>query len=456
MNVILHIGIGSFHRAHQAWYLHRLIEQGETGWSLAVSSIRGDMSALLNALQQQNGVYTLETVTPDGERAYEPIRSIREVIPWQPGIEALVEAGAREQTRIISFTVTEGGYYLDQHFHLDPAQPDLAADLGGERRTIYGTMAAILRSRADRAAGPVTLLNCDNVRSNGDRFRNGLIEFLERRGEPDLVRWLLENTTSPNSMVDRITPRPPAELAARVREATGTSDAAPVMAESFIQWVIEDRFCAGRPAWERAGAELVESVHPYEEAKIRILNATHSCIAWAGTLVGLRFIHEGTIDPAIHAMAYAYVTNDVIPCLTPSPLDLFAYRDVVLDRFRNPYIEDTNARVAADGYSKIPGFIVPTLRELLERNASLRDTAMLPALFFEFLQHWNRGGLPYAYYDGVMDERAAHAMLDSPDPIAAYCNERVLWGDLAGNAVLGAAVGTAIERVRSWLAAEVG
>ena len=455
MNVILHIGIGSFHRAHQAWYLHRLIERGETGWSLAVGSIRGDMSALLVTLAQQKGVYTLETVTPDGERAYESIRSIREVIPWQPGLDALVESGARPQTRIISFTVTEGGYYLDQHDRLDPAHPDLAADLGGERRTIYGTIAAILRLRAERAAGPVTLLSCDNLRSNGDRFRNGLIAFLERRGEHDLVRWLLENTTSPNSMVDRITPRPPAELAQRVREATGAAAAAPVMAESFIQWVIEDRFCAGRPAWEHAGAELVESVHPYEEAKIRILNATHSCIASAGTLVGLRFNHEGTTDPAIHDMAYAYVTNDVIACLTPSPLDLFAYRDVVLDRFRNPYIEDTNARVAADGYSKIPGFIVPTLRELLERDAPFADTAMLPALFFVFLQRWHRGELPYTYQDGVMDQTAAHAMLESIDPLGAFCSERVLWGDLARNAELAAGIRDAVERVRSWLAAAV-
>ena len=452
MNVILHIGIGSFHRAHQAWYLHRLIEGGESDWSLAVGSIRGDMSALLSTLERQNGVYVLETVTPDGERAYETIRSIREVIPWRPDSFELVEVGARPQTRIVSFTVTEGGYYLDQHHHLDPSQPDLAADLAGERRTIYGAVSAILRLRADRAAGPVTLLNCDNLRSNGDRFRNGLIEFLERRGEGDIVRWMLDNTTCPNSMVDRITPRPPAELAARVLAATGSTDAAPVMAERFIQWVIEDRFIAGRPAWERVGAELVESVHPYEEAKIRILNATHSCIAWAGTLAGLQFIHEGTIDPEIHDMAYAYVTNDVIPCLMPSPLDLERYRDVVLDRFRNPHIRDTNARVAADGYSKIPGFIVPTLRELLERGVPLDDTAMLPALFFVFLQRWHRGELPYAYQDGVMDAAAAHAMLDAPDPIDAFCKQRVLWGDLYDDAALETAMRAAVERVRSWLA----
>ena len=150
------------------------------------------------------------------------------------------------------------------------------------------------------------------------------------------------------------------------------------MGEAFIQWVIEDHFIAGRPAWEKVGAELVDSVMPYEEAKIRILNATHSCIAWAGTLVGLNYIHEGTLDADIHKFAYDYVTEDVIPCLTPSPLDLERYRDVVLDRFSNPYIQDTNQRVAADGFSKIPGFIAPTLAECFERGVDAggdRDAA---------------------------------------------------------------------------------
>jgi hypothetical protein len=160
-------------------------------------------------------------------------------------------------------------------------------------------------------------------------------------------------------MVDRITPRPPPDVAERVKAATGVDDAAPVMAESFIQWVVEDRFGAGRPAWERVGVEMVASVHAHEEAKIRILNASHSCIAWAGTLRGLSFIHEGVAVPAIRAMAWNYVTDDVIPCLDspahPAPIDLAAYRDSVLDRFGNAFVRDTNQRVAMDGFSKIPG-----------------------------------------------------------------------------------------------------
>jgi D-arabinitol 4-dehydrogenase len=454
-NLILHIGAGSFHRAHQAWYLHRLnaaAGPGDPQWSLTVGNIRGDMNAVLDALAAQHGVYTLETVTPQGERAYETIRSISRVVPWSPTLEALVDAGADPACKIVSFTVTEGGYYLDEHDRLDTSNPDLAADLGGARTTIYGALAALLEARMRRGAGPVTLQSCDNLRSNGERFHAGMRAFLERRGETALAAWFDAHTTCPNSMVDRITPRPTDDVRERVRAATGFADACPVMGESFIQWVIEDRFCAGRPAWERVGAELVESVLPYEEAKIRVLNATHSCIAWAGTLVGLAYIHEGTADAGIRRFAYDYVTEDVIPCLSPSPLDLARYRDVVLERFGNPYIQDTNQRVAADGFSKIPGFIAPTLVECFERGVEPAATAVLPALFFRFLDRWRRGQLPYAYQDGVMDERAARALFDAPDPLAAFCAERVLWGGLAQSERLVEALRRALARVDAWLA----
>ena len=252
-------------------------------------------------------------------------------------------------------------------------------------------------------------------------------------------------------MVDRITPRPLPDVAERVRAATGWDDRAPVLGESFIQWVIEDDFIAGRPAWERVGAELVESVHAHEEAKIRVLNATHSCVAWAGSLRGLSFIHEDMRVPEIRKMAWDYITDDVVPCLDtpghPSPIDLAGYRDVVLERFGNPHVRDTNQRVAMDGFSKIPGFIVPTLRERLARGESIASSAMLPALFFAFLGRWHRGELDYTYQDGVMDPAASHAYFGTDDPLASFCAESVLWGPLAGNEALVAAIRAAQRRV---------
>ncbi|RFU46427.1 D-arabinitol 4-dehydrogenase [Paraburkholderia sp. DHOC27] len=453
-NVILHIGAGSFHRAHQAWYLHKLNEirqPNEPSWALTVGNIRGDMNPVLEGLAAQDGVYTLETVTPAGERAYETIRSIERVVPWTESLDGLIAAGADPACKIIAFTVTEGGYYLDEHDRLDTANPDLATDLKGGHVTIYGALAAILEARMQAKAGPVTLQSCDNLRSNGERFHAGMREFLERRNATALLAWFDANTTSPSSMVDRITPRPTPDVRERVLAATGFDDAVPVMGEAFIQWVIEDRFCAGRPAWERVGAELVDSVVPYEEAKIRILNATHSCIAWAGTLVGLTYIHEGTLDPEIRQFAYDYVTQDVIPCLTPSPLDLAKYRDVVLDRFSNPHIQDTNQRVAADGFSKIPGFIAPTLSECFARGVEPAATAMLPALFFRFLDRWQAGSLPYTYQDGVMDERVARAFFAAQDPLQAFCGDRLLWGSMAQTPHLEKVLRGALERVDAWL-----
>jgi D-arabinitol 4-dehydrogenase len=454
--VMLHLGLGSFHRAHQAVYLQRLIDAGDTSWTLAGANLRPDMADTLAALREQGGAYTLETVDPAGQRRYERITAIRRVLPYEADLRGIVDTGADPRTRIVSFTVTEAGYYLDAKHRLDLSFAELAADVHAAREgrpgtTIYGALAAILRERRRRDAGKLTLLNCDNLRHNGARLRGGLLHFIELLDDAGLHAWVRENTTCPNAMVDRITPRPPADLRARVREATGRDDAVPVMGESFIQWVIEDDFCNGRPAWEQAGVEMVASVAPYEEAKIRILNASHSCIAWAGTLTGTRYIHEGTADVRIRRIAHDYVTDDVIPCLVPSPIDLARYRDVVLERFGNAAILDTNQRVAMDGFSKIPGFIAPTIRERLGRGESIAAVAMLPALFLAFLRRWHRGELQQAYQDQAMDAPAAHAMCEASDPVGAFAADTALWGPLAGDPRLVAALHAATARLQAVL-----
>ena len=459
MSTLLHIGLGSFHRAHQAVYLHRLRERGDLSWAIVGGNLRDDMQGTMRALAAQGGAYVLETVTPEGIRRYERITAIERVIPYAADGAGLIAAGADPATRIVSFTVTEAGYYLDAKDRLDLAFPDLAADVDAAREgrpgsTLYAALTAILRARKAANSGALTLLCCDNLRHNGDRSRSALLQFIALVGDDELCRWVETNTSSPNAMVDRITPMPTADVAERVKTATGWDDAAPVMAESFIQWVIEDRFIAGRPAWENVGVEMVDSVEPYEEAKIRILNASHSCIAWAGTLVGKTYIHEGTHDPVIRGFAHDYVTDDVIPALSPSPIDLAAYRDVVLDRFGNPAILDTNQRVAMDAFSKIPGFIAPTLRERLSRNEAIASTAMLPALFLAYLQRAYRGQLPYDYRDQAMDPQAARAICEAADPVAAFCANPVLWGPIAGDPRLVAAVQSASDRVRQFSSKE--
>lgn len=430
-NTWLHIGLGSFHRAHQAWYLHRLIAQGDTRWHIAAGNIRNDAEHVVAALTAQKGRYVLETVSPEGERAYEEITSIQKLLPWQADLQPLISEGAKPETKVIAFTVTEGGYYLNTSHRLEVANGDLACDLKGGNKTIYGVITRILEQRMANGAGPLTLLNCDNVRHNGERFHDGLVEFLELSGKQPVIAWLAANATCPNTMVDRITPRPAADLPARIKAQTGIDDNAPVMGETFIQWVVEDNFRDVRPDLEAVGVEMVESVIPYEEAKIRILNASHSCIAWAGTLMGRTFIHESTLTDAIYAVADRYVTEDVIPSLGDNGIDLPTYRDVVLKRFTNPYIEDTNQRVAADGFSKIPAMMTPTMIECYQRGTVPHATAMLPALFFVFMEQWHKGQLPYEYQDGILDANAVHAMFNAEDPVALYAGDKALFGELA-------------------------
>ena len=466
MYTILHLGLGSFHRAHQALYIHELRQKGDTRWSITGGNLRPDMQETVAALQAQGGAYTLETVTPQGARSYTRIESIQRVIPYQDDLADLTAVGAEPATRIISFTVTEAGYYLDAKNQLDwAAFADLRADLDAVKQglaghTIYGGLVSILRARMASGAGPVTLMNCDNLRHNGERSRAGLVQFIDALGDAALKTWVEQNTSSPNGMVDRITPRPTPDVAERVKAATGWDDRAALMGESFIQWVLEENFIAGRPEWEAVGVEMVSSVDAYEEAKIRLLNATHSCIAWAGTLVGYQYIHEGTQDAVIHRIAYDYVTDDAIPVLDtpekPSPLDLRNYRDVVLDRFGNPAILDTNQRVAMDGYSKIPGFIAPTIRERLARGEPITSVAMLPALFLAYLQRWHLGEIAYTYQDQAMDPAAAHAICESADPVAAFAADPVLWGPLASRPQLLDALRVGHARVQLFVKNHLG
>jgi D-arabinitol 4-dehydrogenase len=453
--VILHLGLGSFHRAHQAVYLDMLHKAGDNRWSLAGGNIRADMADTVAALCAQRGAYTLETVTPAEQRSYTRIESIQTVVPFEPSLTGLIKLGADARTRIISFTVTEAGYYLDPAYRLDGTLPDVAADVtlaqnGRPGSTIYSALTAILRARMRNGAGPVTLMNCDNLRHNGERSRNGLLDFVKLCGDMVLLDWVRKNTTSPNGMVDRITPRPTPDVFERVKAAIGRDDPAAIMGESFIQWVLEDNFASGRPAWERVGVEMVQSVTAHEEAKIRLLNATHSCIAWAGTLAGYTYIHEGARDPAIRKMAYDYVTDDAIPLLLPSSIDLEKYRDEVLDRFSNAALKDTNQRVAMDAFSKIPAMIAPTIRERLLRGEGIRSCAILPALFLAYLQRWHAGKISYRYQDQAMDEAAAHAICLAPDPVAAYASNAVLWGDLSNEKKLIEGLRDAMKRVEQF------
>ena len=450
-SIWMHLGASAFHRAHQAWYLHKLIEQGDERWSIALGNIRNDATPLLDTLRKQNGEYVLETVSPEGQRHYEKITSIRKILSWDEKLTSIIKQGSDKKTKVIAFTVTEAGYYLTHDHKLDLEHPDIQADLHCKNNTLYGALHVILAERMKQNGSPITLLSCDNVRHNGKHFRTGFLTFLKHAGSTALYNWVHDNTTSPNAMVDRITPRPTAEIAERVKKAIGIDDSVPVMAESFIQWVIEDNFIAGRPALENVGVTMVNSVQPWEEAKIRILNASHSCLAWAGTLTGLTYIYEDVRSTAIKQFVWNYVSQDVIPSLSPSPLNLAEYRDIILERFGNPYIKDTNQRVAADGLAKLPGFITPTLLDCYKTGRTPKATAILPGLFFLFLQHWYEGKLPYHYQDSLMNTNSYQRIFASVNPLEHYITDKTLFSTLANNHDFHSLMQQTVDRLKQWL-----
>lgn len=432
-NTWLHIGAGAFHRAHQAWYLNELRRSGDSSWRLALENIREDQLYIQQALLNQQGHYTLETIAPDGHRCYEKIESINEVIPWDPGLNTLIARGSDINTRIISFTVTEAGYYLDKEENLITEHSDVMNDLHGGITTIYGVISLILENRRIKKSGPVTLICCDNLRHNGQRFYHGLSQYLKANGQHDLLKWATSQVTCPNTMVDRITPQPSAETIQRVTEQTGMDDAVPVTAEAFIQWIIEDKFINVRPGLENVGVELVPDVIPYEEAKIRILNASHSCIAWAGTLAGKKYIHESLSEETTFQLVNDFITYDVIPNLTPHPLDLELYRDIVVERFTNPYILDVNQRVASDGFSKLAEFILPTIRDSLNRGYVPRYSIKIVSLYYRFLNDWYAGLLPYEYKDSVLDKNSMKDIFSAADPVAVFVSNERFFGTLIEN-----------------------
>ena len=386
---ILHIGLGAFHRAHQAFYLHQLQKKGNADWRLISGNIKPDNSDLISSLKKSGGQFYLETVNSTGESNVTLIKSISEVIEYQEDLADFIEYGSDLKTKIISFTVTEGGYYLNFKNELEVNAKDIHADLinckqGKAGHTIYGALYAILKRRKQKneqgnrlgnqspetspetsenleTSPKISLMSCDNLVGNGDRFKTGLQQFLKQLDDNEMLNWCEKYCTYPNSMVDRITPKPSQEVIDRVFQAIGKKDRCAIMSEDFIQWVVEDVFAGGRPKWEDVGVEIVKDVHPYERAKICMLNATHSCIAWAGTLLGYDYIHQGVLNEKIRKIAFDYITDGVIPLLKPSPVDLENYRDTVLERFANASIADTNQRVAMDSFAKIPEFITPLI-----------------------------------------------------------------------------------------------
>ncbi len=369
---LVHIGVGGFHRAHLAWYQERLNRlDPANAWAIVGVGLLPSDGPGLSALSAQNCLYTLTQADQFGE-SLTTIGSIHEVIAAGDQPERAFSALSAPETRIISTTVTEGGYLYDFERKTFLAEhPQVQYDLKNPERPrgLFGVLRQALNRRRQSKAGPVTLMSCDNVPGNGDVFRSAFLAFLAAADDLGLLEWVLSSVSFPNSMVDRITPAAPAGLREQVARQHGICDQCPVICEPFAQWVLEDHFSAGRPAWERVGVELSERVADYEHLKIRLLNGAHVTTAQVGYRLGLKHIHDLMAHPGIAELARRYMMDLAAPTLTGfSASDVAQYADKLLYRFSNPAVKDSVERVAADGYSRIKGFLLPVVRFHLSRG----------------------------------------------------------------------------------------
>ncbi len=380
---IVHIGLGNFHRAHQAWYLHRLMQEGRArDWAILGAGVRPYDAEMRAKLLGQDCLTTLIELAPDS-RSVEVTGAMIDYLPIDEGNGSLIRAMADPRIRIVGLTVTEGGYYIDPATGaLDTGHPDIAHDAAqpDRPRTAFGAMVAALGLRRAAGHGPFSGLSCDNLQGNGAILRQTVVG-LARMSDPALADWIEAEGAFPNSMVDSIVPATgPAELAL-VRQM-GIDDAAPVTHENFRQWVIEDVFCAGRPEWDRVGATFTSDVHAYEMMKIRILNAGHQVLANAGELLSVPTIADCMAHPAIAAMFRKVQTEEILPYVDPVPgTTPEEYLALIERRFSNPAIRDTTRRVAFDGSSRHAGFLLPILREALAAGSPVSGLALVEALW---------------------------------------------------------------------------
>ncbi|MCZ8181339.1 MAG: mannitol dehydrogenase family protein [Beijerinckiaceae bacterium] len=389
---MVHLGIGAFHRAHQAVVIEDRLEAGESGWSLAAASLRSPDTR--DALAPQDWLYTMAVRSAAGEDL-RVIGAIREghVAPENP--EALVARLAHPDTRIVSLTVTEKGYCHDPATGtLNEAHPDILADLAapGRPKTAIGFLAAALERRRSAGLQAFTVLCCDNLPANGRTVKRVLDRFCALR-DPELGRWVADHVLCPSSMVDRIVPATTDEDRARIAASLGMEDRWPVMTEPFLQWVIEDRFALGRPDLAAAGVTMVGDVTPFEHMKLRLLNGSHSTMAYLGYLAGHETIAETIGVPAMARLVRRLMDEEITPTLSmPAGTDLDGYKDALIARFRNPALRHRTAQIAMDGSQKLPQRLLGTVRDRLAAGAPIGLLAVAVAGWMRFAMGEDEAG----------------------------------------------------------------
>ncbi len=380
---ILHLGVGNFHRAHLSWYTHCLMQKGQAhNWAIIGSGVTEYDIQMREKLRNQDFLTTLIELDPQGNQSCEIIGPMVDYIPVEINNLSLIQAMSDSKIKIVSLTVTEGGYFIDKEGKLNLDHPDIIHDIENLQspKTVFGIIVSALSLRKESGAGPLTGLSCDNLIQNGNKLKQAVLGIATKQNK-ELSSWIEQNCTFPNAMVDCIVPRT-GNVEINIVNNLGIIDAAPVSHENFRQWVIEDKFISGRPEWEKVGVQFSDNVHGYEDQKIRILNGGHQILANAAELLNIETIRDAMKNENIVNFLKKVEREEIIPHVSPVPgLTPEGYLNLIIDRFANTSIQDTVRRVAFDGYSRHAGFLMPSITDGITKNKSIQGLALVEALW---------------------------------------------------------------------------
>lgn len=427
---IVHLGCGAFHRSHQAVYVDDCMEAtGDLRWGIAAVNLRAADGASFARARAAGEGYLLKTHAPDGVANFRLVRSLLAFADWSRDAEEAEALLALESVHAATVTVTEGGYCLGVGGRLDLSHPAIAKELaGGGESSVYAYLGRALARRVEAAAGPISILSCDNIRANGRLFERAFLDWLELAGRSELAGWVRENAAFPCSMVDCITPCGCETLASEARALLPGVESAPVHSESFRQWAIENRLAGPFPRLEECGVQIVEDVAPYEEAKVRILNGGHAGLAYLGALAGYATFDQVIRDPLLRRHLDGWVGEEVLPGLDMAlPFDKRAYWEGVAARFGNRGIADQLERICMDGWSKMPIFVQPTLASCLEQGIRPRFGYDCVASWYVFARRCGQGRSRIAYRESRME---ALEPLLAPGREEEFARTEELWGRL--------------------------
>ena len=434
---IVHIGVGGFHRAHLAYYLHQLKTDGAASeWGICGIGLRDADTKLHDIFKKQDHLYTLMVKHPDGKIEPEVIGSIVDFKMGTNSPEQVIEVMSAAATKIVSLTITEGGYNFNPttgEFNFD--NPDIQHELQNplDPKTVYGFLTAALKRRRNEGLPAFTILVCDNIEHNGDMMRKMLGTFAEAQ-DPDLATWIAQEVSFPNSMVDRITPVTTAADIETLAQNFGVKDAWPVTCEPFIQWVVEDKFSNGRPTFEKVGVQFVPDVGPYEKMKLRLLNAGHSVLGLLGALHGHPTINACIADETFVTYLRAFMDIEATPILgNIEGIDLEDYKDNLLKRFGNPNIKDSVSRICSESSAKLPKFLIATIHDNLAIGGSIKyATLVIAAWCYYSDKGMDRHGHPIEIIDAMSTDLHQAAKQTKTDPLA-FIRQESLFGNLIRN-----------------------